>query len=409
MSGYAARTHPSEGVYMPLMAKALALQDERGTRAVIVTTDLIGMPRSLTDAVAGEAMRLYQIDRSQIVFNSSHTHTGPMVRDNLAILGPDDPVQLEALAQYRNELAVKLKNVIAAALGDLQPASLAFDYGEASFAMNRRQAAPTGVRIGVNPEGPTDHRVPVLRITSPSGQIRAVLFAYACHNTTLTAEFYKLSGDYAGFAQAEIERQFPGGTALFMIQCAADQNPEPRSRLELAEQHGRTLAAEVVRVARTPMQPVSGRLRTVFQTMDLEFAPHTREQFEQEAAGSDKFRVRRAKTVLASYDARREPRKLNYPVQVIRFDKGFTLLALAGEVVVDYSIWARGAFPSERLIVAGYSNDVSCYIPSALVLREGGYEPVESMIYYGLPGPFTELVEERIRETVTAAMNRARK
>jgi hypothetical protein len=409
MSGYAARTHPSEGVYMPLMAKALALQDERGTRAVIVTTDLIGMPRSLTDAVAGEAMRLYQIDRSQIVFNSSHTHTGPMVRDNLAILGPDDPVQLEALAQYRNELAVKLKNVIAAALGDLQPASLAFDYGEASFAMNRRQAAPTGVRIGVNPEGPTDHRVPVLRITSPSGQIRAVLFAYACHNTTLTAEFYKLSGDYAGFAQAEIERQFPGGTALFMIQCAADQNPEPRSRLELAEQHGRTLAAEVVRVARTPMQPVSGRLRTVFQTMDLEFAPHTREQFEQEAAGSDKFRVRRAKTVLASYDARREPRKLNYPVQVIRFDKGFTLLALAGEVVVDYSIWARGAFPSERLIVAGYSNDVSCYIPSARVLREGGYEPVESMIYYGLPGPFTESVEERIRETVTAAMNRARK
>jgi hypothetical protein len=354
-------------------------------------------------------MRLYQIDRSQIVFNSSHTHTGPMVRDNLAILGPDDPVQLEALAQYRNELAVKLKNVIAAALGDLQPASLAFDYGEASFAMNRRQAAPTGVRIGVNPEGPTDHRVPVLRITSPSGQIRAVLFAYACHNTTLTAEFYKLSGDYAGFAQAEIERQFPGGTALFMIQCAADQNPEPRSRLELAEQHGRTLAAEVVRVARTPMQPVSGRLRTVFQTMDLEFAPHTREQFEQEAAGSDKFRVRRAKTVLASYDARREPRKLNYPVQVIRFDKGFTLLALAGEVVVDYSIWARGAFPSERLIVAGYSNDVSCYIPSARVLREGGYEPVESMIYYGLPGPFTESVEERIRETVTAAMNRARK
>jgi hypothetical protein len=82
---------------------------------------------------------------------------------------------------------------------------------------------------------------------------------------------------------------------------------------------------------------------------------------------------------------------------------------LAGEVVVDYSIWARGAFPSERLIVAGYSNDVSCYIPSARVLREGGYEPVESMIYYGLPGPFTESVEERIRETVTAAMNRARK
>jgi hypothetical protein len=49
MSGYAARTHPSDGVYQELWAKALALRDEEGHQAVLVTTDLIGPPRAISD------------------------------------------------------------------------------------------------------------------------------------------------------------------------------------------------------------------------------------------------------------------------------------------------------------------------------------------------------------------------
>lgn len=52
MSGYADRKHPSEGVLHPLWAKALAIEDDRHGRVVIVTTDLIGLPRAITDAVA---------------------------------------------------------------------------------------------------------------------------------------------------------------------------------------------------------------------------------------------------------------------------------------------------------------------------------------------------------------------
>ena len=42
--------------------------------------------------------------------------------------------------------------------------------------------------------------MPVLKIADPAGRIRGIVFGYACHNTTLTGEFYQLSGDYAGFA-----------------------------------------------------------------------------------------------------------------------------------------------------------------------------------------------------------------
>jgi hypothetical protein len=36
------------------------------------------------------------------------------------------------------------------------------------------------------------------------------------------------------------------------------------------------------------------------------------------------------------------------------------------------------------------------YIPSRRVLREGGYEAVDNTIYYGLPGPFADTVEDRV-------------
>ncbi len=129
----------------------------------------------------------------------------------------------------------------------------------------------------------------------------------------------------------------------------------------------------------------------------------------EEAKSEDKFRARRAQGMLAKYDAREEPRSLSYPVHIVRFDQGFTLIALGGEVVVDYALWSYAKFPTERLMVAGYSNDVPCYIPSVRILREGGYEAETSMIYYGQPGRFTEEVEPRIQDAIAEGIARVRK
>ncbi len=46
MAGYAARTRPADGKLHDLWAKALALEDEKGNRVVLVTTDLLGFPKN---------------------------------------------------------------------------------------------------------------------------------------------------------------------------------------------------------------------------------------------------------------------------------------------------------------------------------------------------------------------------
>ena len=70
-----------------------------------------------------------------------------------------------------------------------------------------------------------------------------LLFGYACHNTTLG--FYEFCGDYAGYAQQFLQEDYPGATAMFVMGCGADQNPYPRRTVELAQQHGRSLATAV--------------------------------------------------------------------------------------------------------------------------------------------------------------------
>jgi neutral ceramidase len=405
MSGYADRKHPSEGVLHPLWAKALAIEDDKHGRVVIVTTDLIGLPRAITDAVAARVQSQFELERSRLLLNSSHTHTGPVVRPNLMTMFDLSEEDKQKLTAYSRELTDNLVTVIGAAIGDLTPAQLSYGFGQTHFAVNRREPTAKGVKIGVNPAGPTDQTVPVLRITALDGTLKAILFGYACHNTTLTGQFYQLSGDYAGFAQIELEKAHPGATAMFVMLCGADQNPNPRSKLELAEQHGKTLATEVERVLDTTLKPLTGPIRAAFSIIDLEVALHTRDTFEEELKNANPARVRRAQAMLKAYDRRHPIRSTPYPIQAIRFGKGLTILALGGEVVVDYDLRLKREYPSD-LIVAGYSNDVMSYIPSQRVLHEGGYESVDSMIYYGQPGPYADDVEERIFSGIHQVMKR---
>lgn len=404
MSGYGARTKPSDGVDTPLHAKALAIEDNKGNRVVIVTTDLIGLPRQITDPLSARLGATHNLRRSEILFNSSHTHAGPVVWPNLSAMYPLDPEQLKTVEAYSRRLSEDLFTVVTSALGKLAPVTLRYGEGTAAFAINRREFRKTGVAIGINPQGPADHKVPVVEFRNSAGGRVAILFGYTCHNTTLGANVTRLNGDYAGAAQREIETRFPGATALFLLLCGADQNPNPRGKPEHVEAYGKQLADGVSQALAGKLEAIHAPLRTAFQMVDVAFAPHTRDQFEEEVKDADVYRVRRARLMLAKYDAGQPIRKLPYPVQAIRFHKDLTVLALGGEVVVDYQLRAGRHYPAERLIVAGYSNDVMCYIPSLRVLREGGYEAETSMIYYGQPGKFSEDVEETIFATIRRVM-----
>ena len=68
------------------------------------------------------------------------------------------------------------------------------------------------------------------------------------------------------------------------------------------------------------------------------------------------------------------PTSYSCPVAVWQFGKDLTLVGLSGEVVVDYVPLLERSLGPNKLWLAAYCNEVYGYLPSARLLREGGYE-----------------------------------
>ena len=265
--------------------------------------------------------------------------------------------------------------LVAKSLAQLEPAKLLWGTGVATFVMNRREFTDRGVQLGVNPRGLVDRSVPVLRIDTPDGTLRGVLFGAACHNTTLTGKDLQISGDFAGYAQARLEKTHKGIKVLFLQGCAGDANPFPRGSEEIARIHGQTLGDEVLRVLNTKLQPVRGPLRVVMKQVDLPLAPPpSREQIDAMAkrGGWQGFVGAKMREMLEA--GKSLPTKYTAPIAVWQFGKDLTFVALPGEVVVDYVTMLESALGPQRLWIAAYSNDVFGYVPSAKLIEEGGYE-----------------------------------
>ncbi len=395
MAGYDGRTGPSEGALHDIWVKALALESA-GAVSAIVTFDLVGVNPSIAGPLAERAEKL-GIPRERLLLNASHTHTGPAAGEEWIerYAYRMNDAQIAASREYGQWLIGRAEQAIASAVRNLAPARLSFEQGLAGIAVNRRRAVMSRALPGV-----IDPDVPVLAVRSPEAELRAVLFGYASHNTTLGVN--RISGDYAGFAMIELERRYPGATAMYMAGCGADANPLPRRTVELAESHGRTLAAAVAQVLDGRMKPVEGPLRAAYGHAPLPFAPAPSiDELRKDSNSEHPIRRRHALQLLKIVERDgRLPDHYPAPVQVWRFGSGPMLIALSGEAVADYALRFKAKYGWDSTWVAAYSNDVFAYVPSLRVLREGGYEGGDSMLYRPLPGPFGAAVEETLAAKV---------
>ncbi len=94
-----------------------------------------------------------------------------------------------------------------------------------------------------------------------------------------------------------------------------------------------------------------------------------------------------------------------YPIQVWLLGDQ-PVVALGGELLIQYAIKIKQIY-GERTFVFGYSNFVMGYIPSATVLREGGYEGATSQMVYGQPAPWHSSIETTILSGVRDVAKRA--
>ncbi len=394
LAGYASRTHPSEGVLTDLWVKILAIEDAKGKKAVLITSDLLGFPKKMSDRIRNQIAIKYGLTRSQIILSYTHTHSGPVLMGALFDIYPLDEKQLKVIKEYSGDLEKKIVDLTGKAIEAMVPAKVFSQSGITRFQVNRRNNTEATLTAQTDLKGPSDYAVPVLKVTDASGNLMAVAFGYACHATVL--DIYQISGDYPGFAQIEIEKSHPGVTAMFFQGAGADQNPLPRRTVPLAKQYGKELAASVERVLSENMKPLEPVLWTAYTEVNLTFSPPPSEvsltKMANEAEGYQKrwavdqlSILKNNGSLMVSYP---------YPIEVWRLGDQ-VIMALGGELVVEYSIGLKKLFGPD-IFVLGYVNDDMAYIPSEEILEEGGYEGDASQMVYGLPSKWSPGIEAKI-------------
>ena len=175
LSGYSSRRENASDVAQRIWAKALAIRGGRDLPPVLLlTVENCGVPQSLADAVC-QRLESDGIQRQQVVVSSSHSHTAPWLIGFAPFLArePVPADHQQSRERYTRELVAQLVRVARDALADLRPAHLFRGEGTVSFAANRRVLRDgSWVGFGVQPDGPVDHRLPLLVAKDDEGRPR---------------------------------------------------------------------------------------------------------------------------------------------------------------------------------------------------------------------------------------------
>jgi neutral ceramidase len=405
MGGYSSRTTPTERKVHDLWAKALYLEDARKRGSLIITCDLVGLSKTVSNRIKDELFKKTGLSKAQIILNCSHTHSGPVTSGNLINIYPIDSENLAVVDQYTEQLCKQLVALAVKAKQNAEPAKVFSQNGTVRFQVNRRKNMESELTNLTELKGPNDYSVPVLKVEDKQGNIKAIVFGYACHPTVLNG--YEWCGDYPGFAQVELEKLYPGATALFFQGAGADQNPLPRRSIPLAKQYGKELAAAVEQIISEPMRELQPRLETAYSEIPLEMEnpPGEAELERLKKEYTIDYYIRWAESMLVKLRrGEKLPSAYPYPVQVWQLGDQ-TIVALGGELMISYALRLKELL-GEDIFVMGYSNDVTGYIPSDAELATKWGEEIESSHFeFDLPAKWKPGLEKKIIDEVVNLVN----
>jgi neutral ceramidase len=411
MAGYGEERY-AEGVLSPLRAQVLVFQDAAGRRVMLCTADVLGFGSDTVQVLRHRLQTTYGLPPSAVCFAASHTHWGPAInfRTDFAIGAPN--------VWYLAFLEEAIVRLAGEAIGNLAPARLCYGACDVQIGMNRRLPDKDGhVSFAPNPAGSYDRHTPIVQIRRKQSPRQLIVVGHACHPTS-TGKVNKWSPDYPGAMRDRLEAKIDDCRAVFVMGCGGDaktvvKNPktgrdEFAARPDQSQAVGEKLADDVLRRLREKLIPLSATLQTTIArgTLSLEKPPTHREIVDLAMNGDLRsYLTWWARQSLACPDNRRT---LDYEVQVWRLGP-LTLVALEGEACADWGNMIRAMAPADQVMVVAYANWCSAYIPTARIIREGGYEGDAAHAVYCLPARFRPQMERELRELILDALGGVRR
>ena len=166
--GYAARL--STGIHDSIYHRIVVL-DDGTTQFYLVSTEVCEFSPSVYDRVASALNRKLGIKPANFWWTVSHTHSAPEVGVpglGEAFLG--DRFEHKVDTAYTTFIEQSLVSGIEQAIKKLEPAKLGAGWGYSQANINRRAIDVDGkASLGLNPDGPVDRRIGLIRIEKKNG------------------------------------------------------------------------------------------------------------------------------------------------------------------------------------------------------------------------------------------------
>lgn len=372
LMGYNARQ--SKGVLDRIYHRVVAL-DDGTTQFYLISTDVCVFSPVVYDEFTRGLKTSLGIDPMNVWWTTTHTHSAPEVGApdmyDVLLKGRSDHAWSR---EYLELIKTRLLDGIREARSKLAPARMGVGVGMAMANINRRAKDVDGkVTLGLNPDGPVDRQIGLIRLERPDGSLLAVVANYAMHGTVLSGRWLEISGDAPGVVAEYVEKKL--GAPMLYINGAAGN------------------VAPIYSVYDTPGSGHLSQFRVLLGDKIIETARNTAvtdRPVTLTASAIDVMTPRKAGLgwtpaldPFAGKSPAGEP-LVRIPVRFLQMND-LLMWAAPVEMFCEIAMHIRNRSPFRHTFYFGYTNGWLGYLPTAEAFREGGYEPTTS--------PFTEKVE----------------
>ncbi len=371
----------STGVHDRIFHRLVAL-DDGDTRFLLVSTDLCMFSPTVYDEAARRIQKETGIPPLRFWWSTTHTHSAPEI-------GPPGvyTVLLKGRSQhpvdtvYTEEVIQSLVSGARDALARLEPARLAIGSGISMANINRRARDVDGkISLGLNPDGPADRQIGLIRIEKPDGSPLVLIANYSMHGTVLSGQFLEISGDAQGIVAGYVEEKI-GAPMLYINGAAGDIAPiysvYPTPRAGHLTQFNVLLGDRIL----AANQAMASGVTNVKLWAGEKWVETPRKK------GLDWTEDLPAYTAVHASGAP----MVRLPVRFLRVND--TLIwSTPTEMFCEISLYVRSQSPFTKTFYFGYTNGWIGYLPTKAGFAEGGYEPATSV--------FSDQVERDLTEAV---------
>ncbi|MBS1736105.1 MAG: neutral/alkaline non-lysosomal ceramidase N-terminal domain-containing protein [Bacteroidetes bacterium] len=379
--GYGPRV--STGVYDSIYHRIVVL-DDGTTQFFLVSSDVCLISPSEYDYMASILQKKLGINPGNFWWTVTHTHSAPEVgAPGLLGVFLGDRYEHPVDTAYASFIQQSLFNGIVEAQKNLTPARMGVGWGFSQANINRRAIDIDGKgSIGLNPDGPVDRRIGLIRLEKQDGSPLALIANYPIHGTVMGGDFVEISGDAPGVVSEYVEQK-AGAPLVFINGAAGNLAPiysvYPDAKSGHLSQFKVLLGDKILDANKNIHSTLDSiKLVTGAITIETPLRPNLAWPSDMKNyTGVTKDNVTIVKL----------------PVRFLKINNDVAIWSTPLELFCEIANTIRELSPFPYTFYYGYTNGWLGYLPSADQWKYGGYE-------VDVVSPFTPVMSNQLIETV---------